>query len=144
MNRRTLKSEKSLSSSPSRKSALNISSSQHLALAAYSPALLARWLVNRIEFACQDALKRRELRLQRESKTQIFTKRTAGFCRFTPSPGNSSIWRAQNFRRKPKFLAGIFFSDRKVGLNNTQFQRLWGMSDFFIVSDQTPNHFTDK
>ena len=46
------------------------------------------------------------------------SEKTADFCRFAPSPGNSSIWRAQkaqifaestDFRRKPK----IFTENRR-------------------------------
>ena len=63
-------------------------------------------------------LKGTELRWQRRPKTQIESAKTADFRRFTPSPGNSIIRRAQeptedrwfsqettNFRRKPQETA---------------------------------------
>ena len=51
----------------------------------------------------QGALKGTELRWQREPKTQIFAEKTADFRRFTPSPANSSIWRAQETAENRRF-----------------------------------------
>ena len=51
----------------------------------------------------QGALKVTDLRWKRR-----FSQKTADFRRFTPSPGNSSIWRAQetaDFRREPQIFA---------------------------------------
>ena len=45
---------------------------------------------------------------ERESPKRRFSQRTADFRRFAPSPGNSSIWRAQetaDLRGKPKTFA---------------------------------------
>ena len=45
----------------------------------------------------------REREREREREQRRFSQKTAHFCRFTPFPGNSSIWRAQETAENRRF-----------------------------------------
>ena len=48
---------------------------------------------------------KRERERERESPKRTFSQKTTNFCRFAPSPGNSSVWRAQETAENRSFFS---------------------------------------